>query len=850
MRISFNWLSELVDLPEGVGPAELAERVTLGGLEVEGFESQAQGLDGVVVARVSQKEAHPKADRLSCCWIDAGEPEPLPVVCGAKNFQVGDTVALAKVGAKLVGGLEIKEAKLRGAPSRGMLCSERELGLSENHDGIWVLEGKAADAPLGTPLAKALGRDDVILEIGVTPNRPDALSHVGLAREVAAIFGVRMRVIAPTCAERGGPVDDLATVEIEDSAGCPRYGCRVVEGVKVGPSPDWLVARLDACGVRSINNVVDITNFVMMERGLPMHAFDMDRIARHRDRCAVTVRSARAGEALVTLDGKERKLSPSDLVIADPQKAIALAGVMGGAETEVGESTTRILLEAAYFEPSRIRRSARMHGIHSEASHRFERGCDPNGVRVALDRAASMLAELGGGTVARGAIDVYPKKIEPRIVALRPKRAASLLGIPSKMVGETAASKLLLSLGLEVAGREGDALRFRIPTFRPDLEREVDLIEELLRLIGYDKVETTLPARTGEAKGLYDTERHRVQGLMRVALEAAGYSEAVTWAFGSPETLRAFDSGDEKMRIRLRNPLGEEMSVMRTSLLPGLLTCAATNQRRQNVDIRLYEVASVFLGRNEKGESARPDDADGPAGGDSWAIEEPRVAGVLMGEAGLRGFDRRPKEIDFYDLKGLVESLCERIGFDVGLYGTDNSSRARVRFVPADEECPYLHPRAAARLEVEDQEGHVHCAGYLGEVHPDVRERFELKGTAMVFELDSAVLAGVAPALPEAVAPPRYPSVRRDFALVLDETIPAASLTQLLASRESVAKLLEGIEIFDVYTGEHVPAGKKSIALSVSLRASDRTLTDDEVSAVSEDLMSAARETFDAEIRA
>lgn len=848
MRISFHWLSELVDLTDEVGPDAIAERLSLAGLEVEAVEDQAAPLKGVVVARVLEKAPHPQADRLSVCSVDRGASEPVQVVCGATNFKAGDLVAFAPVGTTLPGGLEIKEAAIRGVTSRGMLCSERELGVSDRHEGIIVLDPKGEGAVVGAPVAEALSRDDVVLEIGVTPNRPDALSHVGVAREVAAIFGTRTRFLSPTCAERGGPVDDVAKVEIEDLEGCPRYACRVVEGVKVGPSPAWLVARLEACGVRSINNIVDVTNYVMMERGIPLHAFDLDRIGKERERATIVVRSATAGESLTTLDGKERELDAEDLVIADPRGAIALAGVMGGADTEVRETTTRILLEAAYFQPARVRRTARHHGIHSEASHRFERGCDPNGVRASLDRAAALLAELGGGVVCRGAVDFYPKKIEPAVVSLRPKRAAELMGVTPKVVDEAAASKILLAIGLEVAGREGEAVRFRVPTFRPDLTREVDLIEELLRLIGYDKVPPTLPARTGEAKGLYDEARHRVEPLVRTALEAAGFSEAINFAFTSKEALSAFDGGDPARRITLKNPLGEEMSVMRTSLLPGLLANAALNQRRQLPNVRLYEMATVFLGRNPEGQRPRLDLAAGPRGADAWAIERPRVAGVITGEIGARGFDRRPQPADFYDVKGVVESLCDRVGLDVGVVAR-RAETARVTFRQAGDEQRFLHPRARALVEIERANGAPRLLGTVGELHPDVRERFDLKGPVFVFELDTAVLAEAAPSRPAPEVPPRFPAVRRDFALVLDDDVPAASLSSLLAGHPAVQGLVEDLEIFDVYTGEHVAAGKKSVALSVVLRASDRTLTDDEVARAADALVDAAKKAFSAEIR-
>lgn len=838
MRVSFKWLRELVDLPPEVTAADVARKLTFAGLEVEGLEDQAAQLEHVVVARIQSKEPHPNADKLTVCVVDAGG-ELVPVVCGAKNHSAGDLVVLAKVGAKLPGGLEIKKAKLRGVESEGMLCSARELGLSDEHEGIIVLDpARYGDVAPGAKAASALGRDDVVLEIAVTPNRPDALSHVGIAREVAALFGARSKVQRPACAERAGPVDDVAQVEIKDPEGCPRYACRVVEDVKVGPSPEWLVQRLAACGVRSINNVVDVTNLVMMERGIPLHAFDLDRLAKVRERAAVIVRRAEAGETLRTLDDKERALEEGDLVIADPNGPVAVAGVMGGKDSEVRESTTRVLLECASFSPVRVRRTARRLGIHSEASHRFERGCDPNGVRVSLDRAASLLAELGGGVVCRGVVDVYPRKIEEAVVPLRPKRAAEFLGVSPKVVNEASCSKMLLAIGLEVAGREGEAVRFRVPTFRPDLTREVDLIEEIARLLGYDQVPATLPARTGESRGLYDERRVKVEDEARAALEAAGFTEAINLAFTSPSLQAPFDGGSPERRIAIKNPLGEDMSLLRRSLLPALLSNAALNARRGHASVRLYEAATVFDGKNPEGAAPRRDES-GPRGGDAWACERPTLAAVALGEIGVRAFDRKPTDVDFYDMKGVLESILERVGLDVDLASGD------VTFVPAEEGVDYLHPRARAFVQVGGE-----TIGILGEMHPDVLAHFDMKGPVMAFELRTDLLARAAPQRPVSEPPPRFPAVRRDFALVLDEEVPAGELCRTLAHHDAVRGLVEDVQVFDIYRGEHVPAGKKSVALSLTLRAADRTLTDDEVAGMADALVGAAKERYGAVIRA
>lgn len=883
MRVSFNWLEELVELPKGTTPAQVAERLTAAGLEVEGIEDLGAGLEGIVIARVAKVEKHPQADRLSVCTVEAGGA-PLTVVCGAQNVAEGVYACLATVGTVMPAqgstkGMKIEASTIRGVPSQGMLCSAQELGLGWSTDGLLLLDPNIEGVSPGARVSPILGRQDSVFTLGITPNRPDALSHVGVARELAASLKTRMRVQAPPCPERGGPVDDLAKVTIEDVEGCPRYACRVIEGVVVQPSPLWIVARLAACGIRSINNVVDVTNLVMMERGIPLHAFDYEKIGKERlssgpgQRAAIVVRSARAGEKLKTLDGKERELVESDLVIADPERVIALAGVMGGEETEVSAGTTRVLLECAYFAPSRVRKTARRLALHSEASHRFERGCDPNGVIQALDRAAGLIAELSlgarmgeaankpgtgstnlrGGLVARGVIDVYPKKVTPAGVSLRPKRAAQILGVSPKSLDEAVVSKSLLALGLEVDGREAEAIRFRVPTWRPDLTREIDLIEELLRVIGTDAVPSSLPARASDAEGMFDARRHRVLQVARASLEAAGFDEAINLAFVAPGALDRFDGGDaaaKASRITLKNPLGEEMSVLRKSLLPGLLANLGTNHRRGNLDVRLYETGVVFLGKNPAGKTASGT-REGAVGGDAWAREVARLAGVAAGGNGSEAFDRRSQPIDFYDLKGVIEELLDTLGVPSGLGGLGGGGL--VSFVPADDRYPFLHPRARAEVWVKharpDGEPARAWIGVIGELHPELVQKHEIKGRAVGFELDVEALARVAGDRPRARPLPRFPAVRRDFALVVDDKLPAAELCARLGENGVVRGLLEGIEVFDVYKGGHVPSGKKSIAIGLTLRAADRTLTDDEVARVTGVLLDDARAHFGAEVR-
>lgn len=888
MRVSLRWLEELVELPNKNDSALetaafVAEKLTAAGLEVEAIEDMAAPLAGVVVARVSEVAPHPQADKLKVCTVEAGGA-PLTIVCGAANVVEGAHVCLAPMGTVLPGNKKIEAATIRGVASQGMLCSAQELGLGFNTEGLLLLDPQNDNVLPGAPVARAVGRDDVVLTLGVTPNRPDALSHVGVARELAAALRSRAKAQVPTCPERGGPIDDLAQVTIEDNEGCTRYACRVVEGVVIGPSPLWLVARLAACGVRSINTVVDVTNLVMMERGIPLHAFDLDKIAKplNQNRVSIIVRSARPGEKLTTLDGKARELLETDLVIADlgggEGRAIALAGVMGGADTEVSPTTMRVLLECAAFAPSRVRKTARRLALHSEASHRFERGSDPNGVLASLDRAAALIGELSFGSpkgagerpgtgshdmtrgrVARGVVDAYPRKVAPLVVSIRPKRAAQILGLSPKVLDEATVSKLLLSLGLEVEGREAEAIRFRVPTFRPDLTREIDLIEEILRLMGADSVPPTLPARASEGEGLYDARRLRVLNIARAALEAAGFDEAINLAFTAPKTLDPFDGGDVVSRVMVKNPLGEEMSVLRKSLLPGLIANLGTNHRRGVLDVRLYETAVVFLGRNMAGKVPTKEGA-GAAGADAWAREVVRLSGIAAGHSG-GAFDRKPAATDFFDVKGVLEDLLEALGVPAGVSGGVISN---VSFAAADDRYPFLHPRARAELWVRAKRpAHAppsptgdeflrYWVGVVGEIHPDLANAQEIKGRAIAFELDVEALSRVASDRPKAKPLPRFPAVQRDFALVVDDKVAAAELCARIADNGAVRGLLESIEVFDVYkddTGVRVPKGKKSIAVALGLRAPDRTLTDDEVARMTSVLLEDARVHFAAEVR-
>jgi phenylalanyl-tRNA synthetase beta chain len=778
MRISYKWLSEYLELPP---VDELASRLTAVGLEVEGIERMGAGLSGIVAARITASEKHPNAEKLSVTRVDAGGGEPLQVVCGAKNYQVGDVVPLATVGSTLPGGVKIERAKLRGVDSFGMLCSAKELGIDPDASGLYILPRSVAP---GTPIVEALALDDVLLEVNVTPNRPDALSHVGIAREVAALFGRGVALPKSRLVEAGGPAADAVRVRIEAPEKCHRYAARVVEGVRIGPSPSWLSRRLEACGIRSISNVVDVTNFVLLELGHPLHAFDLDKVAGHE----IVVRTARPGERLTTLDGKERVLDPDDLVIADRDRGSALAGVMGGGHSEIAADTARVLIESAWFAPPGIRRTSRRHGLKTEASYRFERGADPGMVIAALERCAAMTAELAGGTVRAGVVDANPRPFRPAEVRLRWARPSQVLGME---VPRGEARRILVALGLTERDSSDAGASFSIPSWRQDLAIEEDLIEEIVRTRGYDAIPETLPRLALATPSLPDEAIATAR--IREALEAAGFSEALNFSFVAPADLAATDAGARP--VVLKNAISAEMGVMRTSLVPSLLRNAAFNLRQRVEDVRLYEIARIY--------------ARLPGAGDEPALENGRVAGVLLGRRSPLAWAVSAERVDYYDAKAAVAGVLDALGVRDVTWRTGGGT--------------WTHPRVAADLRAADGSSY----GCLGELHPRVASSFELPRGVLAFELDVSALLRAAHLSPRYESIPRFPAVLRDLAVVVEERVQAARVLSAVRAEP----LLEDAMLFDVYTGAPIPAGKKNLALALRYRAAGRTLTDAEVDA-------------------
>lgn len=795
MKLPLKWLKDFTDID--AAPKEYADALTMSGSKVEGIDYLGEGINNVVVGRIVKIEKHPNADRLLVAQVDVGD-STIQIVTGATNIEENDLIPVALDGSTLPGGIKIKRGKLRGVESCGMMCSISELGVTKDEypdaveDGIFILK----DGPVpGNDIKEVLGLNETVIDFEITSNRPDCFSILGLARESAATFNTEFINPEIKVKELGDSALGQATVEIKAPDLCMRYAARIVKDVKIEPSPAWMRERLKSAGVRAINNIVDITNYVMLELGQPMHAFDLDYLKGHK----IIVRRADDGEKMQTLDEQDRVLDSSMLVIADEEKAVAVAGVMGGANSEIMPDTKAILLESATFNGISVRLAAKKLGLRTEASSRFEKGLDPENAIKAINRAAQLIEQLGAGTVSKGIIDCYPVKSVIRNIPFNPERINALLGTG---IAGNIMIEILKRLEIEINDKEGIAI---IPSFRPDIECEADLAEEVARFYGYNNIKATLLEGKAASIGRRSWKQ-KIEQIIRQTMLSCGLSEAYTYSFTSPKVFDMLNiSKDSELRnaVCISNPLGEDFSIMRTTTLPDMLKALATNYSRRVEEAALFEVSYVYIPKSLP------------------LTELPYEKPVLT--IGMYG------NVDFYSLSGIAEELMSELG--ISSYELDPVNNA-----------PSFHPGRTAKLLINGKQ-----CGILGEVHPTVAEKFGATQRNYIGMIDIEPLMANASLVHDYRPLPKFPAVSRDIAMLVDDSVLVKEIEQVI--REKSGKILEGIRLFDVYKGKQVPDGKKSVAYSITFRASYRTLTDDDVNKTMSNIIKALSDKLEAQLR-
>ncbi len=800
MKVPVSWLREYVDF-EVSSVEELADKLTFSGIEVEGIGSVGSDYAGVVVGEIRSIEQHPNADRLRVCKVFNGEEE-LQVVCGADNFEVGDRAPFAGVGVDLPGGFKLKKVSLRGEESYGMLCAEDEIGLSDEHDGIMILP---RDLAAGTPLSEILGPPDSVLVLEVTWNRPDCLSIIGVAREFAALFGTKLKIPEVSVKESDKSIDEFVSVSIENEDACPRYTARALESIKIAPSPLWMQRRLSMCGVRPINNIVDVTNYVMLECGHPLHAFDHRLLSDKK----IVVRLAKPNELMSTLDNTERKLTPEMLVIADTEKAVAVAGVMGGAGSEIQADTETVLLESACFDPRRTHRTSVALSLSTESSHRFERSVNVETVDWASNRAAQLMQELGGGSVAKGMVDVYPRKREPHKIELDIARMHKLLGYE---VGIDRTIEILESLMIPVVERSAGKIVVDVPAFRFDLERSADLVEEILRMNGMEQIPANIPQATIVTGA--DDGRVRAYYACRKNLIGLGLQETISYSFLSETLLDSFNMDDRDSRVVLPNPVSADHGVMRNSLIPQMVECLGRNHSRQITDAGMFE-----MGRTYKKDS------------NGTISEEHRVCIGVMGKVGRDDLNKRTTVKDeevFFWVKGMLEDLAT----DQRLTG--------ITFVPADH--VYCAKGEAVDIMLGDNR-----LGFLGLLRKDLRHNHRMAEPVAIAEISIDPLLKNVFVTPSYTPVAQYPAISRDMALVVDKNVKNSDIQKII--KNAAPSELTDIELFDIFTGGEMKQGKKSLAYSLTYRSFERTLTDEDANGYHESIKNALKNELGVDIR-
>lgn len=794
MLISLDWLKQYVDIKEDI--PQLENALTMIGQEVEAIDIQGKHLDNVVIGQITEYGKHPNSDKLTLLKVNVGAEEELQIVCGAPNHKLGDKVVVAKIGAVLPGDFKIKKSKIRDIESFGMLCSQVELGIGEDGDGIIILP---EDAPIGEEYRKYAGLDDVIFELEITPNRPDCLSHIGIARELAAYYGRKVKYPSYTLSEVIDSVNNYAKVRVEDKERCKRYMGRVIRNVTVAESPEWLKKRIRAMGLKPINNIVDITNFVMFEYNQPMHAFDLDKLENN----TVVVRAAENGEKITTLDGVERELVNGELVIADEVKPIAIAGIIGGQATQIEAETKNVFLEVAYFTPDNIRKSAKKLGIVTDSGYRNERGLDIENLPEVIDRAAALIAEVASGEVLDEVIDKYIEKPQKFEIPLNLTKLNTFIG--KKLEFDTV-GKILSNLGLGIKTLSQDMLLITPPTYRTDLTRPEDLYEEVIRMYGFENIEAVMPVEDIES-GLKDSKISVADNLKEI-LKEIGLHEVINYTFIPREALDILKIKDKV--IEISNPLSEDMVIVRPTLMYSLLANIRDNFNRNQFDLRFFEVSKVFTPAEE------------------LANEDLRICVAIAGKPERTLWNPKPKAYDFYTMKGYVEKLLEYMG--INRYKLERSSNEN------------FHPGRSADIKIGND-----VIGTFGEVHPDVLEAMDIKRErAYVADID---LARAEKYIKSAVKYERivkYPEVTRDLAIVMDKDILVGNMVEDL---KRVSPLIEKIEIFDVYEGEKIDADKKSVAISIVLRNKVKTLEEKEINDVVTKVLETISKKYRGEIR-
>ena len=797
MLISLNWLKQYVEIKENI--EEVANALTMIGQEVEAIEIQGENLENVVIGQIVEFDRHPNSDRLTLLKVNVGDGEPLQIICGATNHKLNDKVVVAKIGATLPGDFKIKKSKIRDVESYGMLCSEEELGFAKESDGIIILP---EDAPIGKEYREYLNLNDVIFELEITPNRPDCLSHIGIAREIAAYYDRKVKYPSIEINETIESINTLIKVNIDDKERCKRYVGKIVKNVKVQESPEWLKRRIQAMGLNPINNIVDITNFVMFEYNQPMHAFDFDKLKGN-----INVRAAKENEEITTLDGVDRVLKNNELVIADEERAIAIAGIIGGDATKIDNETKNIFVEVAYFTPDNIRRTSRELGIFTDSSYRNERGMDIQNLETVVERAVSLIAEVAGGEILSDTIDRYLEKPEKYEISLNLEKLNKFIG---KNLSSDEVAKILTNLNIEIKTIGEDKMLLTPPTYRGDLIRPADIYEEVIRMYGFDNIEARMPVMSIESGE--ENTNFKVSRIIREILREQGLNEVINYSFipKSAKELFSFEDGI----IEIKNPLSEDMAIMRPSLIYSLVNNIKENLNRNQTDLKIFEVSKTFKNLG----SAK----------DGLATEELKVAIALSGREDKNLWNQTKTDYDFYDLKGYIEYLFERLNIN-----KFNLERAKdVNF----------HSGVSAEIKIGED-----VIGIFGELHPTLINNVGIKREKVFFaEINLTKLMKYMKIKVNYESISKYPEVLRDLAITLDKDILVGNMTKDIKKK---VNLVEKIDIFDVYSGDKVEAGKKSVAMSIVLRDKTRTLTDQDIDTAMKNILSLIKDKYNGEIR-